>query len=77
MGTNIDFHKDVKALAELANYIFLMLDEAFPNPDPRQRQALFLVSEAWQYLYAASINLIPHDPTNPDNAGDSLEGCDD
>lgn len=68
---------ETRALADLADHLFLMLDDEFPNPDNRQKQALFLISEAWQFLYAASINLIPHDSTNLDDAGDSLEDCDD
>jgi hypothetical protein len=74
---DIKAFSETRALADLANDLFLLLDEEIKQPDKRQVQAMYLIAEAWQYLYAASINLMPFDPTNPDNAGDSLEGCDD
>jgi hypothetical protein len=70
---DIKAFSETRALADLANDLFLLLDEEIKQPDKRQVQAMYLIAEAWQYLYAASINLMPHDGINPD---DDSEDCD-
>lgn len=73
MATTTNFYKDARALADLADYLFLLLVEELSEPDTRQKQAIYLISEAWQHLYAASINLTPYDEVDPDSVGDNLD----
>jgi hypothetical protein len=60
--------EEVRALADLAEMLILAMIEEIAQPDIRQMQAIHLISEAGQQLYAASINLKPD--------GEPAEECD-
>ncbi|MBL1263924.1 hypothetical protein [Candidatus Methylomicrobium oryzae] len=60
--------EEVRALADLAEMLILAMIEEIAQPDIRQMQALHLITEAGQQLYAASINLKPD--SEPDEVGD-------
>lgn len=64
----VNWSEDVRALADLAELLALEIIDAIAQPDVRQAQALCLIVEAGQQLYAASINLKPD--------GEQIEGAD-
>ncbi|WAR43885.1 hypothetical protein [Methylomonas rapida] len=55
----VNWAEEAKALADLVELLALEIIDAIAQPDARQVQALYLITEAGQQLYAASINLKP------------------
>lgn len=65
----VNWAEEAKALADLAELLALEIIDAIAQPDIRQSQAFYLITEAGQQLYAASINLEP-DGEQVEEAGD-------
>lgn len=55
----VNWSEEIRTLADLAEMLVLAMIEEIAQPDVRLAQAIFLITEAGQQLYAASINLKP------------------